>query len=95
MSRGLLTRWPVGNAAMEGRTVLEWDKDDVDALKLLKVDILALGMLSCLRRGFDLLRRHRRLDLDLASVPRDCGRPTRCCAGPIPSACFRSRAGRR
>ena len=74
MSRGLLTEMAVvGNAAMEGRTVLEWDKDDVDALKLLKVDILALGMLSCLRRGFDLLRRHHRLDLDLAGVPRDCG----------------------
>ena len=75
MSRGLLTEMAVvGNAAMEGRTVLEWDKDDVDALKLLKVDILALGMLSCLRRGFDLLRRHHRLDLDLAGVPRDCGK---------------------
>ncbi len=72
MSRGELTNMAVvGNAAMEGRTVLEWDKDDVDALKLLKVDILALGMLSCLRRGFDLLRRHRHLDLDLAGVPRD------------------------
>ena len=60
MSRGALTEMAViGNAAMEGRTVLEWDKDDVDALKLLKVDILALGMLSCLRRGFDLLRKHR------------------------------------
>ena len=74
MSRGLLTEMAVvGNAAMEGRTVLEWDKDDIDALGLLKVDILALGMLSCLRRGFDLLRRYRRLDLDLAGVPRDCG----------------------
>ena len=73
MSRGLLTEMAVvGNAAMEGRTVLEWDKDDVDALKLLKVDILALGMLSCLRRGFDLLRRYRRLDHDLASLPREC-----------------------
>ncbi|QDJ12286.1 DNA polymerase III alpha subunit (plasmid) [Roseomonas mucosa] len=73
MSRGKLTEMAVvGNAAMEGRTVLEWDKDDVDALKLLKVDILALGMLSCLRRGFDLLRQHRRRDLDLAAVPRDC-----------------------
>ena len=61
MSRGPLTEMAViGNAAMEGRTVLEWDKDDVDALKLLKVDILALGMLSCLRRGFDLLRKHHR-----------------------------------
>ncbi len=73
MSRGPLTEMAVvGNAAMPGRTVLEWDKDDVDALKLLKVDILALGMLSCLRRGFDLLRLHRHEDLDLAGVPRDC-----------------------
>ena len=73
MSRGPLTEMAViGNAAMEERTVLEWDKDDVDALKLLKVDILGLGMLSCLRRGFDLLRKHRHLDLDLAGVPRDC-----------------------
>ncbi|WP_158746726.1 error-prone DNA polymerase [Acidisphaera sp. L21] len=73
MSRGPLTEMAVvGSAAMEGRTVLEWDKDDVDALKLLKVDILALGMLSCLRRGFDLLRQHHRLDYDLAGVPRDC-----------------------
>ena len=73
MSRGPLTEMAViSNAAMDGRTVLEWDKDDIDALKLLKVDILALGMLSCLRRGFDLLRKHRRLDLDLAGVPRDC-----------------------
>ena len=73
MSRGPLTEMAVvGSAAMDGRTVLEWDKDDVDALKLLKVDILALGMLSCLRRGFDLLRQHHRLDYDLAGVPRDC-----------------------
>lgn len=73
MSRGPLTEMAVvGRAAMPGRTVLEWDKDDVDALGLLKVDILALGMLSCLRRAFDLLRRYHRLDLDLASIPRDC-----------------------
>jgi error-prone DNA polymerase len=73
MSRGPLTETAViSNAAMEGRTVLEWDKDDIDALKLLKVDVLGLGMLSCLRRGFDLLRKHRRRDLDLAGVPRDC-----------------------
>ncbi|ONG59156.1 hypothetical protein BKE38_00335 [Pseudoroseomonas deserti] len=57
---------------MEGRTVLEWDKDDIDALGLLKVDILALGMLSMLRRGFSLLRRHHRRGLDLAGIPRNC-----------------------
>ena len=73
ISQGPLTEMAViGNAAMPGRTVLEWDKDDIDALKLLKVDILALGMLSCLRRGFELLRRHHRTDLTLADVPRDC-----------------------
>ncbi|MFC3127239.1 error-prone DNA polymerase [Pseudoroseomonas globiformis] len=73
ISRGPLTALAViGNAAMEGRTVLEWDKDDIDALGLLKVDILALGMLSMLRRGFQLLRRHHRKDFDLAGVPRDC-----------------------
>ncbi len=49
---------PVENAAMEDRTAIEWDKDDLDALRLLKVDVLGLGMLSCLRRGFDLLRIH-------------------------------------
>ena len=49
---------PVENAAMDDRTVIEWDKDDLDALRLLKVDVLGLGMLSCLRRGFDLLRIH-------------------------------------
>jgi error-prone DNA polymerase len=73
MSRGPLTEMAVvTNAAMEGRTVLEWDKDDIDALGLLKVDVLALGMLSCLRRGFALLKQHHRLELDLAGVPRDC-----------------------
>jgi error-prone DNA polymerase len=73
MSRGpLIEMAVVGNAAMEGRTVLEWDKDDIDALGLLKVDVLALGMLSCLRRGFALLRQHHRMELDLAGVPKDC-----------------------
>ena len=74
----VITRGPlvelavVTQAAMEGRTVLEWDKDDIDALGILKVDVLGLGMLSCLRRGFVLLRRHHRLSHDLASLPRDC-----------------------
>src|SRR5262249_48148557 len=48
----------VENAAMDERTVIEWDKDDLNDLELLKVDVLGLGMLSCLRRGFDLLRIH-------------------------------------
>lgn len=46
---------PIGNAAMEGRTVIEWDKDDIDELKILKVDLLGLGMLTCLRKAFDLI----------------------------------------
>jgi error-prone DNA polymerase len=49
---------PIENAAMEDRTVIEWNKDDLDALRLLKVDVLGLGMLSCLRRAFDLMRAH-------------------------------------
>ena len=60
---------PISPAAMEGRTVIEWDKDDLDALGLLKVDVLALGMLSCIRRAFDLLRQHDNRPLTLASVP--------------------------
>ncbi|KAA0687104.1 error-prone DNA polymerase [Azospirillum brasilense] len=62
---------PVANAAMEGRTTIEWDKDDIDALGILKVDVLALGMLTCLRRGFDLLKRHYMLPLTLATVPQE------------------------
>ncbi len=62
---------PIENAAMEDRTVIEWDKDDLDALGILKVDVLALGMLSCVRKGFDLIRRHHRIDLDLATVPSE------------------------
>ena len=61
---------PVGNAAMENRTVIEWDKDDLDTLGLLKVDVLALGMLSCIHRAFDLLGAHHGIDMSLAKVPR-------------------------
>ncbi len=62
---------PIENAAMEDRTVIEWDKDDLDALGILKVDILALGMLTCLRKGFALLRDHYGKDFTLASVPAE------------------------
>ncbi len=62
---------PIENAAMPGRTVVEWDKDDLDALKMLKIDLLALGMLSCIRRAFELLRAHYGLELDLARVPAE------------------------
>jgi error-prone DNA polymerase len=60
---------PIENAAMEDRTIIEWDKDDIDALGLLKVDILALGMLTCIRKAFGLLAEHRGLGLTLANVP--------------------------
>ncbi len=62
---------PIGNAAMADRTVIEWDKDDLDALGLLKVDVLALGMLTCIRKSFDLLTRHYGRTLTLGTVPRD------------------------
>jgi len=60
---------PIANAAMAGRTVVEWDKDDLDALGILKIDVLALGMLTCVRKAFDLLQRHYGWRLDLATVP--------------------------
>jgi error-prone DNA polymerase len=60
---------PVEPAAMENRQVIEWDKDDIDVLKFMKVDVLGLGMLGCMRRAFDLLREHKGVDLDLARVP--------------------------
>ena len=62
---------PVENATMEGRTVVQWDKDDLDAVGLLKVDVLALGMLSALRRCLDLLRAHHGCDLSLATIPAE------------------------
>jgi len=61
---------PIENAAMEDRTVIEWDKDDIDTLGILKVDILGLGMLTCIRKCFDLLALHERIDLSIASVPQ-------------------------
>jgi error-prone DNA polymerase len=62
---------PIEPAAMEDRQVIEWDKDDIDALKFMKVDVLALGMLSCMRKGLDLLREHKGIDLDLATIPSE------------------------
>ncbi len=62
---------PIHNAAMPDRTFIEWDKDDIDALGLMKVDILALGMLSCLRKTFDLMRQWHVGDYQLHSIPQD------------------------
>ncbi len=62
---------PIGNGAMPERSFIEWDKDDIEALGILKVDVLALGMLTCIRKCLDLLRQHHGRDLTLASVPRE------------------------
>ncbi len=62
---------PIANAAMENRTTVEWDKDDLDALGILKIDILALGMLSCLRRSFEFLEKHYGRALTLATIPAE------------------------
>ncbi|HXR01364.1 MAG TPA: error-prone DNA polymerase, partial [Pseudomonas sp.] len=67
----LQTLVPVENAAMAERTIIQWDKDDLDLVGLLKVDILALGMLSALRRTFDLVRRYRGYDLTIATLPSE------------------------
>lgn len=62
---------PIEPARMEDRQVIEWDKDDVEALKMMKVDVLALGMLTCMQRAFDLIREHKGEDLDLAKVRQE------------------------
>ena len=60
---------PIGNAAMDDRTFIEWDKDDVDALNMMKVDVLALGMLTCIRKCFDLIADHKGQRWELATDP--------------------------
>ena len=62
---------PIGNAAMDNRTFIEWDKDDVDALNMMKVDVLALGMLTCIRKCFDLIEKHKGKRWELATIPQD------------------------
>src|SRR6202000_2752493 len=62
---------PIGNAAMDDRTFIEWDKDDVDALHMMKVDVLALGMLTCIRKCFDLIADHKGERWELATIPQD------------------------
>ena len=70
LTRGLLSDLvPVEPAAMAGRQVIEWDKDDIDALKWMKVDVLGLGMLGCLRRSFELIEQGGGPSLDVATVP--------------------------
>lgn len=62
---------PILNARMEDRTNIEWNKDDIDALGFLKIDVLALGMLTCIRKAFDLAEKHYNLELTLANIPQD------------------------
>ena len=56
---------------MAGRTCIEWNKDDIDALGFLKIDVLALGMLTCIKKAFDLAKQHYGLNLTLANIPQD------------------------
>ncbi|MEM5516250.1 error-prone DNA polymerase [Henriciella sp. AS95] len=71
LTQGLLTETvPIGNAAMDERTFIEWDKDDISALNIMKVDVLALGMLTCIRKAFDFLKLHKGIEHDLASIPQ-------------------------
>jgi len=72
ITRGLLSELvPIENAAMPDRTVIQWDKDDLDALGILKVDCLALGMLTAIHKSFDLISQHHAVDWTLATVPAE------------------------
>ena len=62
---------PIEPAAMVDRQMIEWDKDDIDSLKFMKVDVLALGMLTCMKRAFDFLAEHKGIHLDLATIPAE------------------------
>ncbi|MGJ4802420.1 error-prone DNA polymerase [Luteimonas sp. SDU82] len=67
----LSTVVPVENASMPERSIIQWDKDDLETMKLLKVDCLALGMLTCIRKAVQLVERHRGYKMDLARIPHD------------------------
>ena len=72
IARGLLERMvPVENASMKDRTVIQWDKDDLDAMGLLKVDCLALGMLSAIRRALDMISRYRGVHMRMQDIPAE------------------------
>lgn len=69
ITRGQITDLcPILNARMEDRTNIEWNKDDIDTLGFLKIDVLALGMLTCIRKGFDLAKSHYNLELTMAKI---------------------------
>ncbi len=67
----LIETVPIGNGAMKGRSFIEWDKDDINELGILKMDVLALGMLTCIRKAFDLIDAHYGKRYDLATVPKE------------------------
>jgi error-prone DNA polymerase len=69
--RPLTETVPIGNGAMEDRTFIEWDKDDIDELGILKIDVLALGMLTCIRKCIDLIEQHHGEQWELATIPRE------------------------
>jgi error-prone DNA polymerase len=69
--RPLTETVPIGNGAMDDRTFIEWDKDDIDELGILKIDVLALGMLTCIRKCFDLVEQHHGERWELATIPHD------------------------
>ncbi|WOI52666.1 error-prone DNA polymerase [Parvularcula sp. LCG005] len=72
LTRGpLVETVPIGNGAMADRTFIEWDKDDIETLGIMKMDVLALGMLSCIRKAFDFLKDHKSTDLCLATIPAE------------------------
>jgi error-prone DNA polymerase len=97
----VITRGPlvehtvVVKAAMADRTTIEWDKDDIEALRMMKVDVLGLGMLTCIRRAFGLIEGAGGPKLTLADVPQDDRETYDMLRRAIPSASSRSRAGRR
>ncbi|MBA3511868.1 error-prone DNA polymerase [Sphingomonas sp.] len=69
--RPLTETVPIGNGAMDDRTFIEWDKDDIDELGILKIDVLALGMLTCIRKSFDLIEQHHHERWELATIPQE------------------------
>ena len=72
LTRGpLIETVPIGNAAMAERTFIEWDKDDIEALGIMKVDVLALGMLTCIRKAFDMIAEHKGPRYTLATLPQE------------------------
>jgi error-prone DNA polymerase len=96
IARGRLDRLvPVENAAMAERTVIQWDKDDIDALGLMKVDVLALGMLSAIRRMLAAVAQRRGRPFRLSTCRPRMPRPTRWSRAPTRSACSRSSRARR